>query len=134
MHSTTTSRISRFHALRRRRSRHEAGFTLIELLVVLMVIAVLIATAVPSYLGFKTRAEKSAAQSNVRSAVPAMEAYYSDNKTYVGATLAALRSIDTGLASVTVSALSPTTYTISFTRGQCSASVNGPGGQVTSNC
>ena len=85
--------------LQMRLRKEESGFTLIELLIVLVIIGVLLAIAVPSYLGFKKRAEKSAAQSNVRAAIPAMEAYYSDNGTYAGATAAALSSIDTGLAS-----------------------------------
>ena len=125
---------SRSGSLLAGRARLEAGFTLIEVLVVLVIIGILLAIAVPSYLGFKTRSEKSAAQSNVRAAIPAMEAYYSDNKTYLGATLPALKSIDTGLASITVSGLSDSGYTISFTKGQCWASVTGPGGAVTSNC
>ena len=72
--------------LHMRLRNEESGFTLIELLIVLVIIGVLLAIAVPSYLGFKKRAEKSAAQSNVRAAIPAMEAYYSDNGTYVGPT------------------------------------------------
>ena len=69
--------------LHMRLRNEESGFTLIELLIVLVIIGVLLAIAVPSYLGFKKRAEKSAAQSNVRAAIPAMEAFYSDNGTYV---------------------------------------------------
>ena len=68
--------------LRGRLAKEESGFTLIELLVVLVIIGVLLAIAVPSYLGFKERAEKRAAQSNIRAAIPAAEAYYSDNGTY----------------------------------------------------
>ncbi len=72
----------------------ESGFTLIELLVVLIIIGILLAIAVPSYLGFKQRAENRAAGSNVRAALPAVEAFYADNGTYVGMTIAQLKLID----------------------------------------
>ena len=121
-----------------KRIRREEGFTLIELLIVLVILGILLAIAVPAYLGFKDRANNRAAESDVRAAIPSAEAFYESNGTYVGMTRTSLKSIDAGLSSnvkVATGAGAPTasTYCIYAVVGNKTWAVLGPGAQKWTN-
>ncbi len=77
-----------YNALTRARLRHaavangeaaDAGFTLIELMVVLLIMAILLAIAIPTFLGVKGGAQDRSAQSNADSALKEALAVYGNN-------------------------------------------------------
>jgi type IV pilus assembly protein PilA len=123
----------------RRRAEDEKGFTLIELLVVILIIGILAAIAIPTFLNQKSKANDASAESLARNAATAMETYATNNNgSYSNASVAALNSITPALntsttngqaylsaaggtgTSYSVSAISPTdteTFTLSNVNG-----------------
>jgi type IV pilus assembly protein PilA len=88
-------------------TREEAGFSLIELLVVILIIGILAAIAIPTFVTQKGKASDAGAKSYVRHLQTAQEAYYTDNDAYASS-LAALQSIEQALNQVPSRTTAPT--------------------------
>ena len=67
-----------------REMKDQDGFTLIELMVVVLIIAILIAIAIPTFLGLRERAQNRAATSDLRNGLTAAKAFYTDGDTFTG--------------------------------------------------
>ena len=83
--------------IQRRRHASEEGFTLIELMVVVLIIAILIAIAIPTFLGARNRAQDRGAQSNIRNAFTAEKTSYTDKSQYSADATTTLPGIEPSL-------------------------------------
>ena len=89
--------------LRNRLHDEEKGFTLVELLVVILIIGILAAIAIPSFLSQTDKAADAQAKSAARNAQTAAETYNVDNNgTYTAMTPAKLQAIEPALADANI--------------------------------
>ena len=102
----------------------------------MIILAILTAIAIPSYLSFRDRANQSAAGADLRAAIPSVEAFFSDKGTYSGMTAAGLAaSYDQSISPSIISVVSTgaTTYCVQATSPNDttkSAFKNGPSAQI----
>ena len=136
METTKSARLLRIarEALAKRASADEqegaeAGFTLIELMVVLLIMAILLAIAIPTFLGVKGGAQDRAAQSNLSNALISAKSTYATNSSYL-ATASMIAVLSTQEPSLTfVAGAVPQTAGSTISIGTTNSGTGG-GGQM----
>jgi type IV pilus assembly protein PilA len=100
-----------------RRAQDEQGFTLIELLVVILIIGILAAVAIPTFLNQRGKAYDSNAQSQAKTAQIAEETYATGNNGSYTGSISALQGIEPSLndtSSATLTTVNGTSGTTAY--------------------
>jgi Tfp pilus assembly protein PilE len=103
---------------------------------VIAIVVIVLLIAVPTYLGVVEKAHSTAAQVNLRAAIPDVEAYYQlTGNTYVGLDLQWLRGYDPGVdvndPGLTPEKQTATSYCVSATVSGKTWYKAGPGAPIT---
>jgi type IV pilus assembly protein PilA len=115
--------------------KEQRGFTLIELMLVIAIIGILAAIAIPQFEFYRKRSYNAVAESDLKNACTAQEAYYVDNLSYSSAitNLTGTYGLYTS-ARVIFTNISGSIYTYHMeayhTVGNLTYAITGPGGSI----
>ena len=100
-------------ALKRRiTERDDEGFTLIELMVVILIIAILLAIAIPTFLGARARAQDRAAQSSLRNGLTSADVGYANVNDYSESGATSLQALEPALTFGTAASTGPNNISV----------------------
>jgi prepilin-type N-terminal cleavage/methylation domain-containing protein len=105
----------------RSRLRADDGFTLVELLVAILILGILIAIGLASFLGQKTKAQDANAKTSTVTAAKAMMAYGTDHGGFAGATVADLVKLEISLGQAPDLTVESTNTTFTVTVSSAAA-------------
>ena len=111
--------------------RDQRGLTLVELLIVLLVLGILLAIAVPSYLGMERRAHDAVARNDLVQARLAAHAYFVDSESFAQLSADVLHEYDGNVPDrITVADASDSSYCLETTVEGTVWSLRGPAADV----
>ncbi len=115
-------------AIKGRRERDDEGFTLIELMVVLLIIAILMAIAIPTFLGARNTANARSTQSNLRNALTAEQTNWTNSQTFTQNLSTTEPSLSWGSAEPTASSASNFVFAQPYSYGGSTTAKAGSSG------